>query len=1210
MIFSRILRILFLAVSFGGCFYHLLYVNNQYFAYKTTTRVESQLQDIVQFPTIVFCAKVLDVINNISLVSKGLSHNSVENLRIEEILDLTPAENETIAGCGFRNEAVNQFVFSQYRYEECYKYFGVKKSLTGELVCYQIYTIQSLKYSIHAVANAITHPLTVFNIELSASFTETTNIFLPAYYLEDSINTMAARQIFPIFSRQFGEILIRYKKDTWIIMRPFEEYYELLPLPFDTNCTRKHSCSRECVVNKTIERTKFYPFSEPATVSNGKIKMLFPFHFENQSYAKLWLKIRDECRTECPKIDCRVTITSNVAYRYTSYIPTNLSLTVSVPGMYRKKIVAVPLLSIIEYVSSLSTCISIWFGVSALSINPFKWMIRRNIKLNVGFKYARFIYYVICFSGFLWQFFSICDQYFKFQTRSQIQVVANDEYKYQTLGACFFYPDILNRSEHNKYGLLKTYQEAWITWPEEASKLIVNELYRLTPDNGTILKNCAFQDKINFHLVQHQPKDCYQFLSTQKVLRGEMMCYMFAPPENATFSWSKVSTSFYNKGQVYSLQLELNRPLDMLTIVISYQADELNPLPSLSRNFAQLVNLNLSNVILISSSLNTFNSLPAPYDTRCINGLNQDKCKGTCITKKLVSELNRLPSYFYITNEFQDLKTINADDIQNETVAFILSQIQQDCNSHCSYMPCYQIVSFTDSDNYYNSDDEGYLSIVSLVPQRPALHVSSIPSTSIPDFLLYMCNCFGIWFGLSFAVLDFFFIWNFFRKILLWVKHQFLMSLSIKSIKNMKSKHSFCWRIVLWSICLSGFALHCYTFCKTYFRYETISRIEISARDIYRLPNIILCTRYAELTSKLNHVDFNANLNSLTIKQILDMTPEPRSTIQGCKYGFNNSELFWYEKHDECMKIWTAMKYVLGADVCYAYVSNPMTVYSVAYVAAALNEVGIIYELHLNKSLSVIQHLRLISYTQPVGLSADSRRTLPLRSARFGETIFRDTDDLTRNYILIQGTLYNVTLLPAPYDTDCLPDIRADFCEGECNIQFQSENLERVPFHEMITEPTDLKMVSSQELMNETFRKITQEGNKRCGKKCNHRSCDSYFSLTDASGFLKPMVGNNLVLAAGVARTNGLIVNTFPSMQLIDFLNNLAISASIWFGVSVLSICMTPVTALFVWSTFGTKAKSHKRIHRKQRMERLHRRMKVTPRYYCRCAYCQRYSVA
>ena len=431
----------------------------------------------------------------------------------------------------------------------------------------------------------------------------------------------------------------------------------------------------------------------------------------------------------------------------------------------------------------------------------------------------------------------------------------------------------------------------------------------------------------------------------------------------------------------------------------------------------------------------------------------------------------------------------------------------------------------------------------------------------------------------------------------------------MNSKKSLKSKRSFCWRVVLWAICFTGFTLHCYTFCNTYFQYLTISRIEISAKDVYRLPNIILCTKYTEVISNLFHMDMDFDLGSLTIKEVFDMTPEPASTIDACRYGFNNSEIFWYEKHDECMKIWTAMKYVLGADVCYAYVSNPMTIYSIGYVTAALNEVGIIYELHLNKSLSNTQHFHLISYTHPVGFSAHSKTMLPIRSGRFGETIYTNTNGVPQNYILIQGTLYNVTLLPAPYDTDCLLDVRADFCEGECNIQFQSDKVGRIPFHEMITEPTDLKMVSSQDLMNATFRSIIEQGDNMCRNKCNHRSCDSYFSLTDASAFYKPMVGENFVLAAGVARTNGLIVNTFPSMQLIDFLNNLAISASIWFGVSVLSICMTPVTALFVWSTFGTKAKSHKRIHRKQRMERLHRRMKVTPRYYCRCAYCQRYLV-
>ena len=149
-------------------------------------------------------------------------------------------------------------------------------------------------------------------------------------------------------------------------------------------------------------------------------------------------------------------------------------------------------------------------------------------------------------------------------------------------------------------------------------------------------------------------------------------------------------------------------------------------------------------------------------------------------------------------------------------------------------------------------------------------------------------------------------------------------------------------------------------------------------------------------------------------------------------------------------------------------------------------------------------------------------------------------------------------------------------------------------------------MVSEEDLKNKRVRDIIREGIDKCSKKCKYHACDSYYSLTEASGFFKSSLDSQLVLATEIPRSNGLIVRTFPLMLFINFLNNLAGSASVCFGVSILSLIMFPVKLFTSWSQ-KRKLKSLRRVDRSQRLEHLHHEIKITPRSYCRCSYCKKF---
>lgn len=108
-----------------------------------------------------------------------------------------------------------------------------------------------------------------------------------------------------------------------------------------------------------------------------------------------------------------------------------------------------------------------------------------------------------------------------------------------------------------------------------------------------------------------------------------------------------------------------------------------------------------------------------------------------------------------------------------------------------------------------------------------------------------------------------------------------------------------------------------------------------------------------------------------------------------------------------------------------------------------------------------------------------------------------------------------MTLCPAPYDTGRFSNDQADFCGCNCNTHNRKKRNFRVPFHEIMSEPLELRMVKEKHLENETVKNILKEGNEMCSKKCSGPFCDSYYSLIDALGYFKGDIGlHRLVLAA------------------------------------------------------------------------------------------------
>ena len=1172
---TQILRVVFFAVCFSGCVYQISYVSQQYFAYRTTTRVESQLQDVVPYPALVLCTRIIDFLN----VSDEQSYD-LSNLSIAQLHALTPAANQTIDSCLLRID--NNAYYKMHSTDECYKYFTVKRLIVGDNVCYQFHPKDGLNYSINHVANAFNFSYFVYDLVLSQPFNQTTELYMPSIYPLSGDNESIG---FPVHSRKFGERFLRYKDESWIVVRPTQEIFTLRPPPFDTQCVENSIyCKRDCLIRTTINTLNRFPNEEPADEYlelkniSSHLKVLSKFDLIDETKKLNWKKIRENCEEKCQTLDCQTAITTNVVYpneHIAFKIP--LCLTVSVPASYPRTVTSIPQINWIQYVSEICNSISIWLGFSVISVNPLKHVSKIPVRV-LAKKFVFLTYYILCILGFLYQSGELLKDYAKYQTTMTIELSTADSYPYKSLGFCLNYHELLDRSNYSILGLAPSSIEAFANWEKEYSALTVKQIIDLTPSDQSMITSCGVRNDLKTGFKQLELQQCLDWFSVEKTVRGENLCYFYVPRKALRYNWTEVATSYHDTGQVYEVTTSIGVNRSILGTVISYEAwpDETlsNKLPFESRNFAHETILYPNSVITVSSETNYFLRLPPPYDTMCRHKFYFQKCLQGCFMSRFGNF--RLPYFSYIIN-YPDLKILSYEDIRNQTISDITSEAFRSCSSECVGHSCEQTISFTSSETHFD-ENQMKLGLIAVLPSSPTVNIIYRPST--PLFSLFMCisNCFGIWFGWSMLSINPISLWN--------------KGVNIgRTAKNtLTVQHSKGFGKLFIVICFIGFIWQANVVTVAYFSYKTFNRVEVFVRDVYRFPSINVCFRYEDFMKSQPR-----NKSQMTIQEIFGLTPEPIKVLAGCRYRDETTGEMTLRDENDCNQNFSTTKYVVGANICFVYHSQLL--FSLSTVTSSSSMTGLVYELLLHEDVNKAQDLAFYWFMQPIGYKGNGRASV---SRMYPFRVFRDFIGVhSVNYFILQGVNHNITLLPEPYDTQCLPRSVASSCYSMCFTDYM-ESLGKVPLDEVISDPVPLLMLSEEDLKNRTFQEKIQSGKESCHSQCFRQPCSRCYSIPQVAPYWKPMSDHSgIVIASGTPASYGFVVKSYPNLTLIEFLNDLAVSACIWFGVSFLSLPTFPSN--INWRKVKNEKWYTKRLNSSDRHGR------IRPRIYCPCSNCQSY---
>ena len=357
-------------------------------------------------------------------------------------------------------------------------------------------------------------------------------------------------------------------------------------------------------------------------------------------------------------------------------------------------------------------------------------------------KAGELCFLMFCVAGFLYQVFGVSLIYFEYDTVSSIQFVMEPSAPLPKLAVCLTYSDIIKNHRMNS--------------------LTVNEILNLTPEADSAVISVSYRTEdtlltskgVRDGPFNSQTKPLADVISVDKFLHDILVCYRISWFDTRSIEWYFSASSIQTSGVLYSIVLNKTAFGSASQIkVIPYHGTY----PTGSYYYSPLINRrtndksdgkNTVNHVVVGFAVLNVSLLPPPYKPRCSRdeGTSRATCLLKCFTREL-SKFDRIPPQA-VVNEPSDMKMLSEQDLlSNETVHKEVTQNSKYYLGLCNLLLCdYDTTITTVIQTIVGGDELRVTLTANEVPER---RIVSMPRLESAEFVVYICSCFGIWFGLS-----------------------------------------------------------------------------------------------------------------------------------------------------------------------------------------------------------------------------------------------------------------------------------------------------------------------------------------------------------------------------------------------------------------------------------------------------------------------------
>ena len=359
------------ACGFGFQVYDLA---SSYFSYTTRTSVDIAMPLRLVTPDVSVCIKYRDIYRGALNVS---------NVTIADIFDGTPDPLSLLSLC------IHRYVNS---YEAkivngtaaCNELFKIGKFYFAQYVCYRFEKVIAdtkdregyQRFAFQNIANSLIYQGMFYGLFIDKSVIEGADLFKVAVHAHASWPNEAIAAA-PNFNR-FSDDVARYN-----LVRAFYSTIEIIrmPPPYDTQCMVYpygwKGCENICVREGTIEIFNKVPFTtiESEAMDIGHIGNAMIAQKNNTLALDA---LEEKCQKVCHRAECNSLFftTSILKEERSSY--DLFAVLVQAPITPRVKVTRTPSSTMTDFLVYITSCVGTWFGISAMSLNPFPHIFRKE----------------------------------------------------------------------------------------------------------------------------------------------------------------------------------------------------------------------------------------------------------------------------------------------------------------------------------------------------------------------------------------------------------------------------------------------------------------------------------------------------------------------------------------------------------------------------------------------------------------------------------------------------------------------------------------------------------------------------------------------------------------------------------------------------------------------------------------------------------------
>ena len=368
----------------------------------------------------------------------------------------------------------------------------------------------------------------------------------------------------------------------------------------------------------------------------------------------------------------------------------------------------------------------------------------------------RAIVFMTALIGFIFQVITVLQQYFKYETRTQVHVQIPENVVHHNVSFCISYIELLDAK--------RLEEETGIKWKKHVTNysdlfldrlVTIDQVFKYTPEAGDAIESCIVRtNDWMFHPLL--AKNCSKSFNVSKFLTLDFMCYRIQPLNHLKMKLRYVTQSMFLQFVMFEMELGRRFAVAEFVNVIVYTGSY----PFISRDFSSLTTLKTApgaankthNYLNVYSSDFSIKQLPAPFDTGCRNRSADDQftCQYDCLLRRYQS--STIMPFNIIIPDRLNHRILGYKDLLNPDILALVSKNDRECEKECFFTPCLQQYTKTTIDPVYF--DGWVLGLGMRSPIDPDIETESVPVMKFVEMFCFLCSCLGTWFGVSFLSMD------------------------------------------------------------------------------------------------------------------------------------------------------------------------------------------------------------------------------------------------------------------------------------------------------------------------------------------------------------------------------------------------------------------------------------------------------------------------